>query len=114
MVKLPFATNSSIDITKSALQDHEIIYKKGYQYKKAEVMLLDFCNENEIQYMHFEVQDPRHKILMSSVDKFNNSIGQQKVKLAIQDKDRVWKMKQEKLSRRFTTKLREVIELRCE
>ncbi|MDP1816699.1 MAG: DUF4113 domain-containing protein [Leadbetterella sp.] len=76
-------------------------------------MLLDFCNENEIQHTLSEVPNPRHKILMSTVDKLNAAIGQQKVKLAIQDKDRVWKMKQEKLSRRYTTKLNEVIEVRC-
>ncbi|WP_255049650.1 DUF4113 domain-containing protein [Lacihabitans sp. CS3-21] len=51
---------------------------------------------------------------MKTVDKLKTAIGQQKVKLAIQDKDRVWKMKQEKLSRRFTTKLSEVIEVRFE
>ncbi|CAN1508192.1 DinP Nucleotidyltransferase/DNA polymerase involved in DNA repair [Spirosomataceae bacterium] len=114
VVKLPYATNSSIDITKYALQGLEIIYKKGYQYKKAGVILLDFCNENEIQHTLFEVPNPRHKILMSTVDKLNTAIGQQKVKLAIQDKDRVWKMKQEKLSRRYTTKLNEIIDVKCE
>ncbi|HLO43779.1 MAG TPA: Y-family DNA polymerase [Leadbetterella sp.] len=114
VVRLPYATNSSIDITKYALQGLEIIFKPGYQYKKAGVMLLDFCNENEIQHTLFEAPNPQHKILMRTVDKLNAAIGQQKVKLAIQDKDRVWKMKQEKLSRRFTTKLNEVIEVRCE
>ncbi|MCP9765175.1 Y-family DNA polymerase [Lacihabitans soyangensis] len=114
VVRLPYATNSSIDITKYALQGLEIIFKPGYQYKKAGVMLLDFCNENEIQHTLFEAPNPQHKILMRTVDKLNAAIGQQKVKLAIQDKDRVWKMKQEKLSRRFTTKLNEVIEVCCE
>jgi DNA polymerase V len=113
VMKLPFATNSSIDITKFALEGLNRIYKVGYRYKKAGVMLLDFCNENEIQHTLFDIPDPRHKILMQTVDKLNTAIGQQKVKLAIQDKDRVWKMKQEKLSRRFTTKLNEVIEVRC-
>jgi DNA polymerase V len=86
----------------------------SYQYKKAGVMLLDFCNENEIQHTLFEAPNPQHKILMRTIDKLNATIGQQKVKLAIQDKDRVWKMKQEKLSRRFTTKLNEIIEVYCE
>ena len=114
VVRLPYATNSSIDITKYALQGLEIIFKSGYQYKKAGVMLLDFCNENEIQHTLFETPNPQHKILMTTVDKLNATIGQQKVKLAIQDKDRVWKMKQEKLSRRFTTKLNEVIDIFCQ
>lgn len=114
VVKLPYPTNSSIDITKYALQGLERIFNSGYQYKKAGVMLLDFCNENEIQHTLFEAPNPQHKILMRTIDKLNATIGQQKVKLAIQDKDRVWKMKQEKLSRRFTTKLNEIIEVYCE
>ena len=77
-------------------------------------MLLDFCNENEIQHTLFEAPNPRQKKMICTVDKLNTAIGQQKVKLAIKDKDRVCKMNQEKLSRRFTTKLNEVIVVRCE
>ena len=56
-------------------------------------MLLDFCNENEIQHTLFEAPNPQHIILMSKVNKLIAVIGQQNAKLAIQDKDGVWKMK---------------------
>ena len=49
---------------------------------------------------------------MQMVDRINQSLGQQKIKLASQDQKRVWKMKQEKLSPRYTTRLDEVIEVR--
>ena len=49
---------------------------------------------------------------MQVVDKINQSFGQQKNKLAGQDLKRVWKMKQEKLSPRYTTRLDEVIVVR--
>ena len=49
---------------------------------------------------------------MQVVDRNNKSFGQQKIKLAAQDLKRVWKMKQEKLSPRYTTRLDEVIEVR--
>jgi DNA polymerase V len=49
---------------------------------------------------------------MQVIDKINQSFGQQKIKLAAQDQKRVWKMKQEKLSPRYTTKLTEVIEVK--
>ncbi|MCL4856396.1 MAG: DUF4113 domain-containing protein, partial [Flavobacteriales bacterium] len=41
--------------------------------------------------------------------KINVQFGQQKIRLASQDQKRVWKMKQEKLSPRYTTKLSEII-----
>jgi DNA polymerase V len=49
---------------------------------------------------------------MQVIDRINQSFGQQKIKLAAQDLKRVWKMKQEKLSPRYTTRLDEVIEVR--
>jgi DNA polymerase V len=109
IVKLPYATNSSIEIAQYAIIGLEKIFKEGYSYKKAGVVIMEFTPENQVQQTLFEHSNPKHKALMKAVDKINHSIGQQKLKLAIQDKDRVWKMKQEKLSPRYTTKLKEVI-----
>jgi DNA polymerase V len=109
VLQLPFATSSSIEIAKFSIKGLEKIFKEGYHYKKAGVIIMDFCSENEVQQTLFEQSNPKHKKLMQVVDKINHKIGQQKIKLAIQDKDRVWKMKQEKLSPRYTTKLKEII-----
>jgi DNA polymerase V len=46
---------------------------------------------------------------MKTIDQINTCYGQQKIKLASQDQRRVWKMKQEKLSPRYTTRLSDVI-----
>jgi DNA polymerase V len=42
--------------------------------------------------------NPKHKVLMQVMDKINTSLGQKKLKLAVKDMGRTWKMKQEKLS----------------
>jgi DNA polymerase V len=112
VVKLPFATNSSLEISQFAIEGLQKIFKKGYAYKRAGVIIMDFCPEGETQRSLFENTNPRHKALMEVMDKINSSMGQQKVKLATQDLDRVWKMKQEKLSPRYTTKFSEMIEVR--
>ncbi len=109
VVKLPYASNSAIEIAKFALQGLKRIYKEGYLYKKAGVIVMDFCPENEVQQSLFENSNPKHKILMKAIDSINTHIGQQKIKLASQDRDRIWKMKQERLSPRYTTKLSEII-----
>jgi DNA polymerase V len=46
---------------------------------------------------------------MKAMDKLNARYGQQKIKLASQDLKKVWKMKQEKLSPRYTTNLNDII-----
>lgn len=113
VIKLPFATNSDIELAKFAVQGLKKIFKEGFSYKKAGVIVMDFLPENEIQPSLFENSNPKHKLLMKTVDKLNTSIGQQKLKLASQDKDRVWKMKQEKLSPHYTTKLSEIITVKA-
>jgi DNA polymerase V len=89
------------------------IYRKGYQYKKAGVIIMDFRPQNEIQLNIFNNSNPKHSPLMKVIDKINASFGQQKIKLASQDLKRVWKMKQERLSPRYTTKLSDVILIKC-
>jgi len=109
VVKLPYSTNSSIILIEYALKGLKIIFKEGFQYKKAGVIVMDFTPEVNYQASLFENQNPKHTKLMSAMDLINKSIGKQKLKLASQDLDRTWKMRQEKLSKRYTTRLDEII-----
>lgn len=109
IVKFPYATNSSIEIVKFAIDGLQRIFRQGYHYKKAGVVIMNFNSEDQIQLNLFENSNPKHIDLMKTIDQINSSYGQQKVKLASQDQRRVWKMKQEKLSPRYTTRLSDVI-----
>ncbi|MFN4082907.1 MAG: Y-family DNA polymerase [Bacteroidia bacterium] len=109
VVKLPYPTNSGIELSKFAIQGLERIFVKGYHYKKAGVVVMDFTPENMQQISLFENSNPKHKPLMHAIDKINTLYGQQKIRLASQDPKRVWKMKQERLSPRYTTKLSDII-----
>lgn len=113
VIQLPFPTNSNIELAKFANLALEKIFKKGYHYKKAGVIVQDFTPEDIQQLMLFENRDERHISLMQAVDKLNKSYGQQKIRLGSQDLRRVWKMKQEKLSPRYTTKLSDIITIHC-
>jgi len=109
VVKLPFATNSSIELVKFATEGLKRIFRQGYHYKKAGVVIMDFKPENEVQLNLFENSNPKHMGLMKTMDALNQCYGQQKIRLASQDQKRVWKMKQERLSPRYTTRLQDVI-----
>ena len=112
VVKLPFSTNSSIEIARFAGEGLERIFIKGYQYKKAGVIIMDFKPEGEVQLNLFENSNPKHRQLMKVVDRLNTAFGQQKIKLASQDQKRVWKMKQERLSPRYTTRWSDIITIK--
>lgn len=107
-----YPTDSSIDIIKYALRGLNLIYRKGYYYKKAGVMLMGLTPDDSRQLSLFKEENPRHKPLMQQIDQLNKKIGRHKIKFASQDLGRTWKMRQEKLSQRYTTDLNEVITVR--
>ncbi len=109
VLKLPFPTNSSIEIANFASQALKHIFKQGYAYKKAGVIVQDLTPEEIIQMTLFENRNERHIPLMKAIDKMNLQFGNQKIRLASQDLTRVWKMKQERLSPHYTTKLSDII-----
>ncbi len=109
VIKLPFPTNSSIELSKFANLALKRIFKKGYAYKKAGVIVQHLTPESDTQLNIFENGNPKHIPLMKAIDKLNTSYGQQKIKLGSQDSKRIWKMKQHQLSPRYTTKLSDII-----
>lgn len=113
VVKLPYPTNSAIELSKFATQGLKYIFKPGFAYKKAGVIVMDITPEKNRQLNIFENTNPRHKNLMQTVDFLNKTIGQHKIKLGSQDLGRTWKMKQERLSPRYTTRLEEVIKVKA-
>jgi DNA polymerase V len=64
-----------------------------------------------VQLSLFTTANPKHQPLMRVVDRLNHSIGKTVVRFATQSIGRQWKMKQEKLSQRYTTNIKEVVEI---
>lgn len=112
VIQLPFPTNSTIELSKFATQALDKIFKNGFHYKKAGVIVQDFTPEEVMQTTLFESRDERHIPLMKAVDAVNRLYGQQKIRLASQNLQRVWKMKQEKLSPCYTTQLSDIISIK--
>ncbi len=109
VLKLPYPTNSSIELAQFAKLALERIFIKGYHYKKAGVVVMNITPETECQINLFENSNPKHKSLMQVMDKLNTSLGSRKLKLGSQDIKQTWKMKQEQLSPCYTTNLDDII-----
>ena len=67
---------------------------------------------NRTQLNIFEKENPKHQALMKTLDFIAKKEGPCKVKLASQDLKRIWKMKQTRLSLRYTTELNETISIK--
>ena len=111
-VILDVPTNDSMEIISQALSVLKRIYKDGFNYKKAGVIVGDIVSEESRQLSLFTTQDIfKTKNIMNAMDDINRKMGRNKVRLAVQGFDRKWRLKQEKLSPCYTTRFEDVLEV---
>lgn len=108
-VTIPFPTNSSIEIIKYAKIGLDAIYKEGYAYKKAGVIVSGITPESEKQFNLFEDEHPKHRKLMNVMDQMNFKYGVKKLKIGSQALNKTWKMRQDLLSPNYTTKWNDIL-----
>ena len=108
-VVFSYPTDSTLRITKAAVEAIKTIFKKGIHYKKAGVIVTGLVPTNNHQLNLFLHENPKHKPLMSAIDHLNKKFKTNTIKLANQDLQRTWKMKQEHLSPKYTTKINDII-----
>lgn len=92
----------------------ERVYKPGFIYHKAGIFLTDIVPDTEKQQsLLVRVDDERDARLMSAVDRINKKHGRHTVRPLAMGFDQKWKMKQARLSPRYTTRLDEVLRVRA-
>ncbi|KVV16352.1 DUF4113 domain-containing protein [Flavobacterium sp. TAB 87] len=111
-IKIPFPTSSTFEIIKYAYLALDSIFKEGYNYKKAGVIITGISGDTTQQLSMFEYENPKHKILMPVLDKINLKLGD-KIKFGGQDLKQKWKMRQEHLSLCYSSKLKDIITVKC-
>ena len=114
VLELPYPTNSSISLSKYAIKALGNIYRKKQYYKKAGVIVMGLTPYNNKQFMLFENENPKHQTLMQTIDQINKNYDTTKVKIGQQDIKRTWKMRQQHLSKKFTTNINDIITVKCQ
>ena len=112
VIKTDYPTDSTIDLNRYAQIGLKAIFKEGYQYKKAGVIVMGLTPNNETQLSLFNFSNPKHQPIMRVVDKLNAAMGKTTVRFASQSIGRQWKMKQERLSPCYTTRIKEIVTIK--
>lgn len=110
---LPVQSNSTFEIFKYAESILDNIYFPGYAYKKTGILLEGLVSAESVQtdlFYDFDYKKQNH--LMIALDKINAVMGRDTVKLAAQGTRRNFRMRQERLSKRFTTSWDELLTIR--
>jgi DNA polymerase V len=115
-VTLPYATNSSLTISNTAIEILKQLYEgnENVKFKKAGVIVTELIPEDKKQFQLFEEENPKHLALMKTMDRLNKKIGDTKVKLGTQNLSLTWNMKQNYLSPKYTTNFKEILEIKCQ
>ena len=110
VVNLPVATNSSLELVKYASYALEKIFKEGYQYKKAGVIVAEIMPENQVMAALFdEVDRPKHRKIMLALDQLNQQFGRENVRVGKQGFGPTWRANEHFLSKCYTTNMRDII-----
>ena len=91
-IKLPIATDSTSDLLRYALPGVERIFREGYRYKKAGVMLTALVPASQVQGNLFDRQDrERSSRLMRALDRLNDHMGAGTLRYAAEGITKRWK-----------------------
>lgn len=115
-VRLPAATDDTMVITKAALSILRKIFKPGFAYIKAGVILLDLqpADCRQMQLFISPEQMLRSQKLMKVVDAINADMGRKTLHLASEGHDARWGMKMQHLTPPYTTSWRSLPIARAE
>ncbi len=103
-------TQDSFALFRDALRGTPSIFRRGYRYWKAGVMLNDLLDATTAPVQMFPSRDPvKSAKLMATMDGLNGRFGRGMVRPAVSGIERRWKAKAEHLSPRYTTRLDELV-----
>ena len=105
VIKFPFPLSDTGEILHYIIDIVKKIYKPGYHYKRAGVILGGLISDNAIQSNLFESINRSDRVkLQRSIDSINKKMGRDVVRYAIQGYKKSWILKQQQLSPCYTTR----------
>ena len=98
-INFPIATNNSIEVVKAAVSALKTIFKNGYRYQKAGVLLSHLSNSNNGKNLFSSIRDEKINILMKSIDNTNYRYGRSTLSLASAGVHKKWNMRRQHSSK---------------
>lgn len=103
-VPLTEATADNVRLTRAALWGLKRIYRPGFAYQKAGVMLMELRDESQTQARLFSTVAPTRPPLMNVLDNANERWGRGTLRLAAEGMKKPWQMRREHVTPAYTTR----------
>jgi len=108
-LRVPLPTSYTAELIRHAHRLLAKIYRPGFRYKKTGVFFSEIIPEDQAQLNLFrETPGEKQQLLMKTVDRINDRWGTGTVVYAAEGIRKEWRMRQLKLSPRFTTRWEEI------
>ncbi|KJD19870.1 Y-family DNA polymerase [Vreelandella aquamarina] len=114
VITLDRPTDDSRELVAASTQGLRKLWRKGYSYHKAGLMLLDLSPKANRQLTlaetpQTEADAQRSERLMATVDKLNRELGRGTVQLGLSRQGNAWTLRSERRTPRYTTQWKELL-----
>ncbi|WP_421551812.1 translesion error-prone DNA polymerase V subunit UmuC [Pseudomonas yamanorum] len=113
VVDLPYPTDDVRLLTQAAVGALERVFRSGFKYSKAEVMLLDLCQHGGYTDLFAASQPSEATRVMTVLDQINGRWGRGTLRSASVPTNPEWGMRREMMSQSYTTKLDQLWKIPC-
>ena len=114
LVELPYPTDDVRLLTKAAVDALERVFRPGFNYSKAEVLLMNLSQRGQYTDDMFAAAQPAEASrVMAVLDLINERWGRGTLRSASVPMDPDWGMRREMMSRSYTTRLDQLWRVNC-
>ena len=114
VIDMPYPTDDVRLLTKAAIDALDRVYRPGFKYSKAEVLLMSLCQPGEYTDDLFAASQPTESTkVMAVLDRINERWGRGTLRAASVPSNPEWAMRREMMSQSYTTRLDQLWTVKC-
>jgi len=114
VIDMPYPTDDVRLLTKAAVDALDRVYRPGFKYSKAEVLLMNLCQPGEYTDDLFAASQPTESTkVMAVLDQINERWGRGTLRAASVPNNPGWAMRREMMSQSYTTRLDQLWTVNC-
>jgi DNA polymerase V len=112
-VELERPSSNTAELIKYALKGFDAIYAEGYRFMKAGIRVMNLVPDSQVQSGMFDSSHAhRDKKLMAAMDKVNQALGKEIVRMAVQGFEKKYRLRADHLSPRYTTNINHILKVK--
>ncbi|EZP31903.1 translesion error-prone DNA polymerase V subunit UmuC [Pseudomonas sp. RIT288] len=114
VIDMPYPTDDVRLLIKAAVDALDRLYRPGFKYSKAEVLLMNLCQPGEYTDDLFAASQPTESTkVMAVLDQINERWGRGTLRAASVPSKPEWAMRREMMSQSYTTRLDQLWTVNC-